>query len=108
MGKRTTAKTRYETNGAGVTIIAANTTFNSFQWQAVRADKRFVGPRCLFGLADQGEGFANGHAIAAECTFTPAEIDGWKAAIARNDDLVRAGAQAIVAARATICELGFR
>lgn len=45
LGKGATAKARCEANGAGVAKVAANTTFNSLQRQAGRADKRFVGPR---------------------------------------------------------------
>ena len=58
-------------------------------------------------MADQGERFATGHAIAAESTFTPAKINRREAAIAGDDDLLRAGVQAIIAARAAFGEFCF-
>ena len=106
-GQWAATKAWCEANGAGIAIIATNAAFDAFQGQAGWADQGFVGPRRLFVLAEECERFATGHAIAAKGAFATAEINGGKSTVAGNNDLLRAGAQAVIAARTAINEFAF-
>ena len=108
LGQRAATDARREADGSCITVVAANATFNPLVWQAAGADERLVGPGLVFlRLCFQGLRCAGLEAIAAEGAFATGEIDGRETAVAADDDLFRAGAQAIVAARATVSEFSF-
>jgi hypothetical protein len=90
--QRRTADARREANGAYVAEIAANPTFDAALRQAGVTDSRLVIPGGRPVAANQCERQASGRTIAAEGAFALAEIDGWKAAIADDQNFLRTDA----------------
>ena len=59
-------------------------------------------------IAAQSLGLASADTVAAKSAFADAEIDGRIAAVTHHENMGRADFEAVVAARATIDEVGFQ